>query len=186
MTALDAVEAAWVRGLRSGSTEAFDQVYARYRPRIFSFLVRLSGQRPLAEDLLQETFLRLARKGRSLSKDTRLGPWLYTVSRNLYLSHRRWMLLDADRRKTLKEGPQNQPLSPFEAAAGTQLQAQLERAIAALPLKYREVLLLVAKAQLTPSEAAQVLKIKPDAVRQRLARARAMMKTRLEGSASHG
>ncbi len=175
-----------MQGLRAGSTEAFDQVYARYRPRIFSFLVRLSGQRPLAEDLLQETFLRLARKGRGLAEDTRLGPWLYTVSRNLFLSHRRWMLLDADRRRALGEGPKNQPLSPFEAAAGTELQARLERAIDALPLKYREVLLLVAKAQLKPSEAALVLKIKPEAVRQRLARARGMMKAQLEGSASHG
>lgn len=60
--------------------------YAACRPRVFGFLARLAGRKDLAEDLLQETFLRLAARGDGLAADTRLLPWLLTVARNLYVS----------------------------------------------------------------------------------------------------
>ena len=72
-------------GLRRGDAAAFDRVYARYRDRIYRFLRRLTGgDRPLADDLFQETFLKLARHAFRLRDDTDLAAWLYTVARNEY------------------------------------------------------------------------------------------------------
>ena len=51
---------AWVAGLRQGETAAFDAVFAAYRRRLFGYLVRMTRRRDVAEDLLQEVFLRLA------------------------------------------------------------------------------------------------------------------------------
>lgn len=167
-------------GLRAGDAAAFDLAYARYRAPLYSFLVRLAGKRWLAEELLQETWLRLARSATELAEGTQLRPWLFTVARNLFVSHRRWTLLDADRLRQLGVLPQERGPSPFEEVAANETQARLERALAALPLAQREVLLLVAVERLEPSEAALVLGIKPEAVRQRLARARVMLSERLE------
>jgi len=83
-----------VARLSAGDTGAFDEVYDVYRPRVFAFLLRMTRNRALAEDLLDETWLRLVRHAARLLPDTRLGPWLFTVARNLYWSHRRDALLE--------------------------------------------------------------------------------------------
>src|SRR3954470_13219027 len=83
-----------VGGLRAGDTGAFDQVYDAYRPRVFAFLLRMTRSRTLAEDLLDETWFRLVRHASSLLADTRLGPWLFPVARNLYWSYRRDSLVE--------------------------------------------------------------------------------------------
>jgi len=111
--------------LREGDAEAFDAVYAAFNKAVFTFLLRLSRHRDVAEDLHEETWLRLVRHAGRLRADTRLGPWLFTVARHLVAS--------------------------------------------------REVLLLVGVAGLDQSEAAQVCGISPDALRQRLHRARELL-----------
>lgn len=173
-----------MRRLREGDREAFDVVYDAYRSRLFGFLARLCGRRDAAEDLLQETWIRLARTAHRLDPDTRLGPWLFTVARNLYLSHRRWAVLDLDRLTELSLWPGGSipSPSPFEHAAGSELERRLEAALASLPVVYREVLLLVGVDGMSPAEAAEVLALRPDALRQRLARARGMMRQRLEST----
>jgi RNA polymerase sigma-70 factor (ECF subfamily) len=175
-TTSDPDDAALVRALRSGEVRAFDTIYARFRPRIFSFLLRLARRRDVAEDLLQETFLRLAKHAATLAEDTTLSAWLFTVARNLWRSHRRWRLLDAERLRELGLLPGTSPTaSPLALTEASETERRLEAALAALPETYREVLLLVAVERLEPQQAAEVLGLRADALRQRLARARAML-----------
>ena len=87
-------ELALVERLRQGDGEAFDEVYAAFNTRVFTFLVRLSRRRDVAEDLLEETWVRLVKHARRLRPDTRLGPWLFTVARNLHVSYRRSRMLE--------------------------------------------------------------------------------------------
>jgi len=169
-----------LRGLASGDTQAFDRVYAQLRAPLYAFLVRLSGRAELAEDLLQETWLRLARAAPELPEGTRLRPWLFTVARNLFRSHRRWRLLDADRLRQLGWLPRTAPASPFEALAASTMQRALERALSQLPVEQREVLLLCGCSGLEPAQVATLLGITPEATRQRLARARARLRQSLE------
>src|SRR5881396_3083184 len=90
MTVMDREdERVLVARLRAGDTGAFDEVYDAYRARVFAFLLRMTRSRTLAEDLLDETWFRLVRHAPNLLADTRLGPWLFTVARNLYWSYRR-------------------------------------------------------------------------------------------------
>lgn len=173
-----------VEGLRRGEAAAFDRVYTLYRARLFGFLLRLTRRRDLAEDLLQETWIRLAKNARRLLPDTQLRAWLYTVARNLYLSHRRWVLVDLDRLTALTppKGLAPDGDSPFDLAAAGETGRRLEEALGRLPLKYREVLLLVGVDGLTPAEAAQVLSLSPEALRQRLKRARDMVEESLSAA----
>lgn len=171
----EATDAELLAGLRAADAEAFDALYARYRAPLFSFLVRLSGRRWLAEDLLQDTWLRLAKSAVDLPPDTALRPWLFTVARNVFVSYRRWAVLDADRLRELGLLPGRRSETPFELAAASETERALEAGLAALPVAQREVLLLCAVERMEPSEAAQVLGLKPEAVRQRLSRARSML-----------
>jgi RNA polymerase sigma-70 factor (ECF subfamily) len=169
-------DAALVARLKRFDSSAYEEAFDRYRAPLFSVLVRLSGNRALAEDLLQETWLRLAANAGRLTDDTRLARWLYTVARNLFAGHRRWVLLDEERLRALGSWiGRTAPATPFELASATEMQRRAERAAAVLPIKYREALLLVAVHRLEPAEAAAVLGIQPEALRQRLARARGMI-----------
>jgi RNA polymerase sigma-70 factor (ECF subfamily) len=169
-----------VRRIRAGETDAFDAVHARFNARLLGFLARLSGNRTVAEDLLEETWLRFVERADRLTPDTRLGPWLFTVARNLHVSHCRARAVETSpARAGLDLWPTIAPDSPFEQAVGHELEGRLEQAIASLPVAFREVLLLVGVEGLQPIEAARVCGISPEALRQRLSRARARLRDRL-------
>jgi RNA polymerase sigma-70 factor (ECF subfamily) len=179
-------ELALVERLRRGDPDAFDDVYAAFNTRLFTFLVRLSRRRDVAEDLLEETWLRLVKHARRLGADTRLGPWLFTVARNLHVSYiRSRMLEDSAAASLIGLWPFSlERSSPFEAAAASELERRIERAVAGLPAASREVLLLVAVAGLDHSDAADICGITPEALRQRLHRARETLSKALERDAA--
>jgi RNA polymerase sigma factor (sigma-70 family) len=166
------IELRLVARLKAGDPAAFEAIYEAYRPRLFGFLARLSRRRDVAEDLLEETWLRLVARASDLTDDTRLGPWLFTVARNLFASWGRHRALDDDRIFDLAVSWRRPNESPFEATARGETERRLEAALARLPSKDREILLLVRGEELTPSEAAAALGLAPEAVRKRLQRAR--------------
>jgi RNA polymerase sigma-70 factor (ECF subfamily) len=80
--------------LRQGNTAALHSLYLEYQPRIFSYLLRLSGEREAAQDLSSETWCRAAAKLHTLRPDSQMLPWLFTIARNLFFSHCRWRSRD--------------------------------------------------------------------------------------------
>ena len=90
----DSADQALVERLRARDAAAFDDLYARFNTRLFTFLVRLSRDRDRAQDLVEETWLRLVANVDRLRTDTALGPWLFTVARNLYVSQCRARMLE--------------------------------------------------------------------------------------------
>jgi RNA polymerase sigma-70 factor (ECF subfamily) len=175
-------EPSLVARLRDGDTAAFDQVYDAYRARVFAFLLRMSRNRTVAEDLLDETWLRLVRHARLLKSDTRLGPWLFTVARNLYWTHvRASRVHQASATELIGLWPYSVTWpSPFDLAVADQLERRVEAALATLPAQHREVLLLVAYEGLSSGDAAAVCGIRPEAFRQRLSRARTSLAEKLD------
>jgi len=173
-----------VERLIAGDSAAFDEVHAAHNVRLFTFLVRLSRSRDVAEDLLEETWVRLVSHARRLRHDTNLSCWLFTVARNLYTSYCRSRLVEESHAPALMTlWPAGTPRpSPFEEAAASQAERRIEAALADLPLPYREALLLVGVEGLQPSQAASICRITPEAMRQRLSRARALLSERLESS----
>lgn len=173
-------DAELVRRLKGGQLRAFEDVYEAHRRRIFSVLLRLSGRRDVAEDLMQETFIKLARAAPRLADDTRLGAWLVTVARNTYVSHRRWAMLDLSR--VLAFGAEAATVSPRtphdETDAGRSI-ARLEKALLQISDAHREVLVLVAIEELDQDEIASMLGITPIALRKRVSRARSELAERL-------
>jgi len=175
-------EIALVGRLRKGDAAAFDAIHEAFHARLFTFLLRLCRRRDVAEDLLEETWLRLVRHAHRLRPDTSLQAWLFTVARRLHVSYVRSRLIeDATTAGLMTLWPVSiDRTSPFEATAANELERRLERALASLPRASREVLLLIGVAGLDHADAADVCGITPDALRQRLRRARTMLAKALE------
>jgi len=171
-------DAALVAGLRRGEGQALDRAFSRYKNRLYAFLFRLGGRRDLADDLLQETFLQLARHALRLRPDTDLSAWLFTVARNAWRASLRHQLAGDRALEALPEPRAGAP-DPERAAETSAAIAGLRAALAALSESEREVLLLGAEGELSSEQAAAVLAIRPDAFRKRLERARAALATRI-------
>lgn len=170
-------ESALVRRLIEKDPDAFDAIYDEFRVPVYAFLARLSRGRDVADDLAEETWLRLVAHAGRLRPDTRLGPWLFTVARNLYYSHRRSCLVAGTNAKGLLglwPAGVRQP-SPFDEFAAGELGRQLERAVAHLPARYREIMILVGIQGLSHADAAAICGVTADTLRQRLSRGRAML-----------
>jgi RNA polymerase sigma-70 factor (ECF subfamily) len=178
----DADRTALVARLRAGEPEALAAVYGAYRARLYSFLLRLSGDGQRARDLTQDCFVRLALSAQRLAPDSDPGAWLFTVGRNLFVSQTRMARLRGARLAELSFFAKPGALpTPLEAVERDRTQAKLERALAALPIAQREVLLLVVVEGFDAAEVARMLDIEAVAVRKRLSRARAALKQALSG-----
>src|SRR5436190_1728116 len=168
-----------VARLRRGEGAALDRAFALHRDRLHRFLFHLCRRRDLADDLLQETFLQLARHALRLLPETDLAAWLFTVARNAWrASLRRQHAGD----RALAALPDPAPAAtgdPERATSSARTIARLERALASLPDEQRETILLAASGELSSEQAAAVLAIRPDAFRKRLERARAELARRL-------
>jgi RNA polymerase sigma factor (sigma-70 family) len=170
-----------LRLLGQRDPRGFDQAYARYGARLFSFLNRLAGpgQRHLAEDLLQQTFLRLAEHGPELRADSDLRAWLYTVARNAFLGQWRG-------RKLETEAVNLELVADYSADVEARLMlGDVEQALARLRLEDRELLLLVGGEGLEPLTVSRLLGVEPATLRKRLARARQRLLQELERAAPH-
>ncbi len=174
-------ELSLVARLRAGDADAFDEVHQAFNTRLFNFLARLSNRRDVAEDLLEETWLRFVRHANRLRPDTQLAAWLFTVARHLHVSHCRSRLREDSRAAELLGlwPSASGERTPYELAEASEIQRRVSRALAAMPVIYREALLLIAIEGLRPSEAADVCGVSSETMRQRLSRARSLLAERL-------
>jgi RNA polymerase sigma-70 factor (ECF subfamily) len=158
-------EALW-RRYRRGDAEAFERLMGRHRGPVYTMLVRLTGDRARAEDLLQETWMRVLGAAARWEERARFRTWLYTVARNLAADearrarHRRTDPLDAD-----PPGGDGRPAAdrladpapgPDRAAESARLRPVLEAALAALPDEQREVFVLREYAGVPFAEIAEI------------------------------
>lgn len=171
-----------VARLRAGDGDAFETVHAAFNGRLFAFLARLARRREVAEDLLDETWLRVVDVAPRMRADTRLGPFLFTIARNLHIGYCRSRSIEEHYAPDLMGlWPSGTPgPSPFDMTIARETGDRIDRAIASLPATYREALLLVAYEDLKPAEAALVCGITPESMRQRLSRARALLARALD------
>ncbi len=165
--------------LRRRDPRGFDQAYATYGARLLAFLGRLLGsnERHLAEDLLQQTFLRLAEHGPELRADSDLRAWLFTVARNAFLG------LVRGRRLTGEHQALELVADYSHDAEARLMLGDVELALERLRVEDRELLLLIGAEGLEPLTVARMLGLEPATLRKRLARARQRLLQELERQA---
>jgi RNA polymerase sigma-70 factor (ECF subfamily) len=160
--------------LRRRDPRGFDLAYAAYAGRVRGFLLRLTQNCELSDDVLQQTFLRLAERGSELRVDSDLRAWLFAVARNAVAS-------DARRATVVHDEATLEALStPPPDVEAKLLLGDVEAALGRLRPDDREVLLLVGVEGLEHPVVAKMLGVQAAALRQRLARARSRLLVELE------
>lgn len=154
-----------------GDESAFRSLYDRHATTVFGYALRLLGNRTDAEDVTQEVFLTLARRGSLYDPTRRFQTWLLTLVRNASIDHRR-------RRRSRPEAPIDREILETVAAGhptseGTEA---IERALPCLPDNYREALWLCDAMGLTYQEAALIMECDPGTVGSRISRGRQLLR----------
>lgn len=139
---------------RDGDEGAFETLLDRYRRPLFSFILRMVGHRGDAEDIFQETFIRVLHHRGDYDPRRPFGPWLYTIAANLVRDERRkrWRRPEDQMPESLEfPGAGNPEADSMARETG----AKVDRAVAALPAEQREVFLLREQAGLSFKEIAE-------------------------------
>jgi RNA polymerase sigma-70 factor (ECF subfamily) len=171
---------------RGGDRKALEDLLARHQNQVYRFGLKMCRNPEDAEDVLQDTLLAMARGVRDFRGGSSISTWLYTIARNYCIKKRRRSKFAPAETQSLDSAAGVDAVqlpdpgkAPDAAAAERQIQRALERAIAALDPKYREVLLLRDQEGLTAPEVADVLGISVQAVKSRLHRARLDVRERV-------
>lgn len=172
------------RGLRRRDVAVIQELVQRYQYRLMRYLLYLTGQRSLAEDLFQETWLRVLERGSQFDGRARFEPWLFSIGRNLAMDHfrRKTMTsLDTPAEDALSplDIPDSAAPSPFELAARNEDASRLAQALFQLAPIYREALVLRFQDQLSLHEIADVVDAPVPTVSSRIQRALAALRSQL-------
>ena len=138
---LSATETRWVEKARAGDRLAFEQLYRSHCDRIYALCWRMcGGDRALAEDMVQEAFVRAWNKLDLFRGDSKFGTWLHRLTVNVVLSDRRIRVKRLQRERELVDDVERTLVGDRDVFAG--LRTDLEAAIAGLPERARTVLVL--------------------------------------------
>ena len=175
----DAAELLEVRAIAAGDSAAFQRLIDREAPRLLRFALGLLGNLDDAEDVVQDTMIRLWENAASWTPDARIGTWLHRVSYNraIDLLRRRRAFVDES---ALVEIVDNSEL-PDAAMVRSEAVLSLKDAIEKLPTRQRTAVLLFHFQEFSQREAANVMGVSEDALESMLARARRQLRRRLEG-----
>ncbi len=175
--------------LAAGQDTALNDLMERHAVPVFHFLCRMVGNEDDANDLAQETFVRVFRASASFRPNEKFSTWLFTIAANLARNHFRWrsrhpnVSLEAETgeaEQTIGSTlPANDP-APNEQALAAERAAAVRVAVGKLPEDLREAIVLCEWEELSVAEAAAILKSTPKAVESRLYRARQVLRERLK------
>ena len=173
----------------AGDEFAFEALVTRYQARVFRLAARLTGNEADAFDALQDTFLQVYRHLSSFRGDSRFGTWLFRIATNAALAGHRLrarqptVSLEAFLPRFDQAGGHNATPQELQIACHAdemldrELLAQKAReAVAQLPELYRAAFVLRDLEDMPTSDVARVLELEPAAVRQRVHRARLMLR----------
>lgn len=178
----------------AGDDSAFTPFVESFQQRIFQYTWLMCGQREDAEEVAQETLMRVFESFDQLQDPEKVRPWVFRIAKNFCLMKRRRSVFAPDREYSLDEllpGPEENHLKRFQPADSsappdelvlqTELGDRMKEALSDLPDIYRSVVLLRDVEELSTAETAEILEISQDTVKQRLHRGRLALRKSLSG-----
>jgi RNA polymerase sigma-70 factor (ECF subfamily) len=186
---MESEASAIARGLRRRDPDLLDRLIEQYQHRLLRYLVYLVGNRELAEDLFQETWIRVLERGHQYDGRHQFSTWLYAVARNLtidYLRKKRPVSLDALMEDSVEdhapfEPADTRPLA-WEVVAQQEQAERISAALVGIPAEYRETVVLRFQEGLALEEIATVTGARLGTVKSRLYRGLNMLMSRLKGA----
>ena len=175
--------------LQAGHDAALNDLMERHATPVFHFLCRMVNNEDDANDLAQETFVRVFKSSKSFRVEQKFSSWLFTIAANLARNHFRWrsrhpnVSLDAENSETEQSLGGTLPAAghaPNEAALAAERARAVRIAVGKLPEDLREAVVLCEWEERSIAEAAMILQATPKAVESRLYRARGILREQLK------
>ncbi|MDR3719494.1 MAG: sigma-70 family RNA polymerase sigma factor [Bryobacteraceae bacterium] len=188
-------EVEWARRLLAGDASAFTPFVESFQSKVFQYTWLMCGQREDAEEVAQDTLLKVFESFDQLREPEHVKAWVFQIARNYCLMKRRKSVFAPERELSLDEllpgtdspgiaaserVPDRREL-PEQELLRKELNRELETAMQELPANYRSVVLLRDVDGLSTAEVAEVLELSLDVVKQRLHRGRLALRKRLAG-----
>lgn len=163
---------------QAGNEDAYLEIVERFKDRLFAFIYRFVGDEDLAEDLVQDTLIKVYTHRHAYREIARFSTWIYTIAGNLA----RTELRKRKRRATFSmsalglgereyELP-SEDFTPSKTLEGEQTEKHIRIALAKLPLHFRTVIILRDVQELSYEEISKIMKIPLGTVKSRVNRAR--------------
>jgi len=183
---VESSDEALMTAYQQGDQTALAGLVRRYADPLLGYLTRLCMQRQQAEDVFQETFLRVHRNARRFRADGRFKPWLFAIATNLAIDslrrRSRWFLSLDDEEKEIAD-PNS---TPAESAAKSDLRAQVREALESLPPRQRATVALTYFEGLSYPEAAKSMGCSVGTVKKQMSRALETLARILPDAAKEG
>jgi RNA polymerase sigma-70 factor (ECF subfamily) len=185
----DALDRADMERLAAGQDAALNDLMERHAPPVFHFLCRMVGNEDDANDLAQETFVRVFRARATFHPSEKFSTWLFTIAANLARNHFRWRSRHPNVSLETETGESEQTIgstlpagdpAPNEQALAAERAAAVRAAVGKLPEELREAVVLCEWEELSMADAAKILEATPKAVESRLYRGRQILRERLK------
>ena len=188
---METEEAQIARGLRRRDPELLDALIEQYQHRLLRYLLHLTGNRAVAEDLFQEVWLRVLEKGHLYDGRNRFVTWLMSIGHNVAIDHlRRRNPASLDEMQDAEDGAPFEPPStgpsPFEQVATHEQQQMFDEALTRVAPLFREVLVLRFQEQMKLEEIAKLVGIPLATVKTRIYRGVMALKPLLRPMAGRG
>src|SRR5271157_1422119 len=179
------------RGLRRRDPDLLDRLIEQYQHRLLRYLVYLTGRRELAEDLFQETWIRVLERGHQFNDKYAFSTWLFTVARNLAIDHLRrkqpasldGLMNDGNEDAAPFDVPETGSASAFDATLQREQNLHIAAGMQHLPAEYREALVLRFQEGMSLEEIASVARVPLGTVKSRIYRGLSLLEPRLKGAA---
>lgn len=177
-----------VARLKRGDLDALSELITRYQNRVYRFLLRLVREPAAAEDLFQQTWLRLAEKIRYFDANRNFEAWLFTLARNLAIDHLRRIRPESldepipgdESGATAADQLASRERPAIEGILERERAGRLAEALETLPVSHREVLTLRFEEEMKLEEIAEVVGAPLSTVKTRLRRSLERLRERLE------
>ncbi|MFV0464166.1 MAG: RNA polymerase sigma factor SigM [Nostocoides sp.] len=163
-----ATDADLVRRHLAGDKDAFGELFRRHRDRMWAVAVRLTGNRDLAADCVQEAFISAYRRAASFRGDAAFTTWMHRITVNACLDRLR-------RERPMAPLPDTDPADPNDSHDQAVTGLDVRAALAQLPQEQRAALVLVDMHALSVAEAARILEVPEGTVKSRCFRGRAAL-----------
>ncbi|MBI4869996.1 MAG: sigma-70 family RNA polymerase sigma factor [Candidatus Riflebacteria bacterium] len=173
-----------VTRMQQGDRAAYGELLDRFQPSVFRMAHRVTGNREDAWDVVQEVFLAVLRRRAELRDPARFRSWLYRLAHGTAVDRVR--ARHGATFEVLEDAPTPVETAPERRAESGALADELGRAMAALPSKFREPLLLATHGELSYEQIAGELECPVGTIRSRIATARQLLRTRLAAWLAQG
>jgi len=184
---MESETSAIARGLRRRDPDLLDRLIEQYQHRLLRYLTCLSGNRELAEDLFQETWIRVLERGHQYNGQHEFSTWLFAVARNLTIDQmrkKRHISLDtpAGEEESAPIDPPDKSPSALDIVAQHEHAERISAALTSIPAEYRETVVLRFQEGLALEEIATVTRTPLGTVKSRLYRGLNLLMPLLKGA----